>query len=62
MDIAILVLTGIGSLAAVVSAIFAFKTRIEIRNMENKIENKGNNSGVIFNKNKGRVKNENRRK
>jgi hypothetical protein len=63
MDIAMLILTGIGALAAVVSAIFAFKanntaSNVLVKMRDLKVENSGKNSGIISGANIGEMKNE----
>ncbi|GHV03004.1 hypothetical protein FACS189485_05000 [Spirochaetia bacterium] len=63
MNIAMLILTGIGALAAVVSAIFAFKANSTANNVlakmrDTKAENSGKNSGIINGVNTGEMRNE----
>jgi len=66
MDITMLVLTGIGALAAVVSAIFAVKANNAANNVlanmcNTRVKNAGKNSGVVNGINTGEIKNENTR-
>jgi len=63
MDILMLIITGIGAMAGVISAIFAFKAKITAEKVLNniyntKISNSGDNTGVINAINTGKIKNE----
>jgi hypothetical protein len=63
MEIAMLIITGIGAMAGVISALFAFKAKTTaeevLNNISNtKISNSGDNSGVINAANTGKIKNE----
>ena len=63
MEIVMLIITGIGAMAGVVSAIFAFKAKTTAKKVldnicNTKISNSGDNSGVINVANTGKIKNE----